>query len=44
MSKPTYSGLLERLMTEEEMKAQEKYLRERSAEVQAKAHKEAEKP
>lgn len=34
--KPTYSGLLGRLMTEEEMEAQEKYLLEKSAEVRPK--------
>lgn len=34
--RPTYSGLLGRLMTEEEMEAQEKYLIEKSAEVRSK--------
>lgn len=37
--RPTYSGLLERLMTEEEMEAQEKYLIEKSAEVRFKEEK-----
>jgi len=36
--RPVYSGLLGRLMTDEEQEAQEKYLAEKSAEVSAKAH------
>ena len=35
MHRPTYSALLGRLMTEEEMVAQDKYLAEQSAKVLA---------
>lgn len=38
--RPTYSGLLGRLMTEEEMEAQEKYLLEKSADVRLREAKE----
>jgi hypothetical protein len=35
MTKPIYSGLLGRLMTEKEIREQEEYLAQKSAEVRA---------